>query len=112
MVVLRIDSGIVAIPLFKIDVPSSSKGIGLGSESSRMEMDDEVESRKVFGPTCLSMCEDFGCGEVLEIPVISDHIDRVAETFEIVSPSFECFIDSKELFVVNIVVAFRSMECM
>ena len=95
MVVLRIDSGIVAIPLFKIDIPSSSKSVGFGSEFSRMEMDDEVESRKVFRPTCLSMCEDFGCGEVLEILGISDHIDGVAGTFEIVSPSFECFIDSK-----------------
>ena len=95
MVVLRIDSGIVTIPLFKIDIPSSSKSIGLGSEFSRMETDDEVESRNVFGPSCLSMCEDFGCGEVLEIPVIGDHIDGVAGTFEKVSPSFECFVDSE-----------------
>ena len=29
LIVLRIDSGIVAIPLFKIDVPSSSKMLGL-----------------------------------------------------------------------------------
>ena len=95
LVVLRIDSGIVAIPLFKIDIPLSSKGIGLGSKFSRMETNNEVESREVFRPTCLSMHEDFGCGEVLEIPVIGDHIDGVTGTFEIVSPSFECFVDSK-----------------
>ena len=94
-VVLRIDSGIVAIPLFKIDVPSSSKSVRLGSEFSRTEMDDEVEHGKVFGPTCLSTREDSGCGEVLEIPVIGDHVDGVAGTFEVVSPSLECFIDSK-----------------
>ena len=85
LVVLRIDSGIVAIPLFKIDIPSSSKGVRLGSEFSRTETDDEVESRKVFGPTCLSTHEAFGCGEVLEIPVIGDHINRVAGTFKVVS---------------------------
>ena len=45
-VVLRIDSGIVAIPLFKIDIPSSSKSIRLGSEFSRMEMDDKVEAER------------------------------------------------------------------
>ena len=84
MIVLRIDSGIVAIPLFKIDVPSSSKGIRLGSEFSRTETDDEVESGEVFGPMCLSVNEDFGCGEVLEILVISDHIDGVAGTFKVV----------------------------
>ena len=94
-VVLRIDSGIVAIPLFKIDVPSSSKSVRLGSKFSRTEMDDEVERGKVFGPMCLLTHEDFGCGEVLEIPVIGDHVNGVARTFEVVLPSFECFVDSE-----------------
>ena len=59
-VVLWIDSGIVTIPLFKVDVPSSSQCIGFGAKFSRAEMDDEVESREVFGPMCLSTHEDFG----------------------------------------------------
>ena len=59
--VLWIDTGIVAIPLFKIDVPSSSKCVRFGSELSGMETDDEVEARKIFGPLCLSTREDFGC---------------------------------------------------
>ena len=58
--VLRIDTGIVAIPLFKIDVPLSSKCIGFGSEVSGTEADDEDETGKIFGPSCLSTCEDFG----------------------------------------------------
>ena len=95
MIVLRIDSGIVAIPLFKIDVPSSSKSVGFGSKFSGTETDDEVKSRKIFRPSCLLTCEDFSCGEVLEILVISDHIDRVAGTFEVVSPSLESFKDSE-----------------
>ena len=48
-----------------------------------------------YSDHCACRCEDFGCGEVLEILVISDHIDRVARTFKIVSPLSECFIDSK-----------------
>ena len=60
-----------------------------------METDDEVKSGKVFGPSCLLTCEDFSCGEVLEIPVIGDHIDEVAGTFEVVSPSLESFEDSE-----------------
>ena len=59
-VILWIDAGIVAIPLFKIDVPSC-KCVRFGSKFSRMEMDYKAETRKVFGPSCLSMCEDFGC---------------------------------------------------
>ena len=60
-----------------------------------METDDEVESGKVLRPLCLSTCEDFGHGEVLKIPVISDHIDGVTRTFKVVLSSFECFIDSE-----------------
>ena len=55
--ILWINTGIVAIPLFKIDIPLSSECVRFGSEFSR---DYEVESRKVFGPTCLSTHEDFG----------------------------------------------------
>ena len=58
--VLWVDAGIVTIPLFKIDIPSSSECVGFGSEFSRTKMDDEVESRKIFTPLCLSTCEDFG----------------------------------------------------
>ena len=58
--VLWVDTGIVTIPLFKIDLPSSSECVRFGTEFSRMKMDDEVEGGKVFGPSCLPMCEDFG----------------------------------------------------
>ena len=58
--VLWIDTGIVTIPLFKIDVPLSSKCVGFGSEFPGAKSNDEVEARKIFGPLCLSMREDFG----------------------------------------------------
>jgi len=90
-VVVWIDAGIIAIPLLKIDVPSSSECIGFGSEFSRTEMDYQVETGKVFRPTCLSMHEDFGHCKVLQIPVISDHINQKSTAFEVMSPSFESF---------------------
>ena len=58
--VLWIYTGIVTIPLFKIDVPSSSECVGFGSEFSGTEADDEIESGNIFGPMCLLTCEDFG----------------------------------------------------
>src|SRR5882724_1965239 len=58
--VLWINTGIIAIPLFKVDIPSSSECVGFGSKLSGTETNDEVESRKVFGPSCLSTREDFG----------------------------------------------------
>jgi len=42
--VLWVDTGIVAIPLLKIDVPSSSKCVRFGAEFSRMEMNYKVET--------------------------------------------------------------------
>ena len=59
--VLWIDTGIVAIPLFKIDVPSSSECVRFGSEFYRVKSNDKVEAGKIFGPTCLSTHEYFGC---------------------------------------------------
>jgi len=47
--VLWVDTGIVVIPLFKIDVPSS-KCVRFGAELSGMETDHKVnETREVFG---------------------------------------------------------------
>ena len=40
---MRIDTSVVLIPLFGVDVPVSSEGIRLSSEASRAEMNDEVE---------------------------------------------------------------------
>ena len=89
-----VDSGIVAIPLFKIDVPSSSQSIGLGTEFARPKTNNEVEGRKVLGPSSLSMREDFSRGEVLKVSVISDHINSHTGTFEVMSPSLEGIVDS------------------
>ena len=42
------------------------------------------------------------------VPVISDHVDRESRAFQVVSPSFEGFKNRKELFVVDVIVEFRS----
>ena len=89
--VLRVGSGIVAIPLFKIDVPLSSQCVGFGPELPRMEANDEVEPGKVFRPPCLTMREDLGCRKVLKVLVISDDINGCTRTLEIMLPSGEGF---------------------
>ena len=40
---MQIDASIVLIPFFGVDIPSSSEGIRLSSEASRVETNDEVE---------------------------------------------------------------------
>ena len=55
--VSRIYAGIIASPLFRIDVPSSSKSVGFGTEASGMESDNEVELAEELGPLDLLACE-------------------------------------------------------
>jgi len=46
--VVWVDPSVVPIPLFWVDVPASSEGIGLSSEASRAEVDDKVELGEVL----------------------------------------------------------------
>ena len=48
--VVRIYVNIVPIPLFWVDIPIASEGIGLCSEASRAEADGEVELGEVLQP--------------------------------------------------------------
>ena len=75
VIVLWIDLSIAGIPLFWIDVPSSSKRIRLGSKLSGTEPNDEVECAKIFRPSDLSASEYFGHREILKIFVVSHHIN-------------------------------------
>ena len=50
-------AGVIASPLFRIDVPSSSKGVGFGTEVSRTKLDNEVKLAEEFGPSDLSAGE-------------------------------------------------------
>ena len=109
-VVLRIYGGVATTSLFKVDVPTSSQGIGFGTEFPRSEADDEVELGEVFGPSGLSSGEELGSGEVREVLVISHDVNRSSGAFEEVPPALEGFEDCKEFFVVDIVIEFRFGE--
>ena len=53
--VVRIDCGIASIPLFRIDIPLSSKSIQFGAKMTRMESDDKIELKEAFRPLCLPL---------------------------------------------------------
>jgi len=63
--VLWINMGVATIPLFGVDVPSSSESVRLGTEFSRAEMNDKVELREELGPPGLPVGEDFRGREIL-----------------------------------------------
>ena len=55
--VSQIYAGVIASPLFRIDVPLSSKGVGFGTEASGTEPDNEVKLAEEFRPLDLSAGE-------------------------------------------------------
>ena len=74
-------------------------------------MDDKIESREILGPVHLMACKDLHSREVFKIFVIGDNVNRIARTFEIVTPCLESFKDCKKFFVMNIVIEFGTREC-
>src|SRR6267154_1077571 len=73
---MRVNSSVVLIPLFGVDVPASSEGVRFGTELTRTETDSEVELMKVFRPAGLAAGKKFGGSKVLEILVVGDQSDR------------------------------------
>ena len=91
MEIVRIYGGIVAAPLLRVDIPSSSQSIRFGSKSAGAETDDEVELQQMFGPLDLLSGEKFGGRKIFEIFVVGDDVNQRTQTFEVVSPKFEGF---------------------
>ena len=91
--ILRVDAGIAATSLFKIDVPSSSQGIRFSPKLTRTEADNKIEGRKKFRPSGLPTGEEFGGRKVFQVLVVGDDIDRSRSSFEVMSPSPKSFED-------------------
>ena len=108
--VLRIDAGVVTIPLFGIDIPTSSQHIRFHSELTRVELDHKIELGKELQPPGLMPGEQVDCGEVLEVLVVGHNIDWSFRTFEIVPPSSKCLKYSEEFLVMCVIIEFRNTQ--
>ena len=98
---------VVPIPLFWVNVPMASEAIRLCSEASRAEADGKVELGEVLRPAGLTAGQDLGAGEILQVLVISDHIDQRGGTLKVVSPVLEGLEDGQQLLVMGIIVQLR-----
>ena len=98
--------GIVAIPLFGIDVPTSSQHIGFHSELTGVELDHEIELGQELRPPGLMPGEQVDHGEVLEVLVVSNNVDQSFRTLKIVPPSGKHLKYSEEFLVVSVIVQF------
>jgi hypothetical protein len=108
--VVQINSSVVTIPLFGIDVPASDKCIWFTSEASGTELDNHVESAEVFWPVHLMASKHPHRREILEILVICDNVDGVLNSFKVVTPQVEWLKDSKQFLIMGIVAPFQGCK--
>jgi len=102
--VVWVDLSIVPIPLFWVDVPASSEGIGFSSKMSRVEADGKVELGEVLRPAGLTAGQDLGAGEILQILVVGDHINRSGRALKVMSPVLEGLEDGQKPLVMGVIV--------
>ena len=110
MEIMRVDASVVLIPLFRIDVLASSEGIRFRAELPGTEANDHIELGQKLRPAGLPPSQELGGRKVLQVFVISDHIDRRSGAFKIVSPRSEQLVDCKQFLVMDVVVQLRSGE--
>jgi len=102
--VMRVHCGIASIPSFRINVLLSSKSIWFDAEMTRAELNDKVELRKILGPLHLSLGKHLNSRKILKIFIICNNINRIDQTFQVVSPNFESFKDGKQFLVMCVVI--------
>ena len=102
--VVRVNCGIASIPLFKIDIPLSSESIWFGTQMIRAKPDDKVELGEVLGPPHLPLDQYLGSRKILKVLIICNNVNRISQTFQIVSPNLEGFKDSKQFLVICVII--------
>ena len=60
-----------------------------------MEPDNKVELGKVLRLPCLPLGQYFYSRKILKVLMIHNNINRIGQTFQIVSPNLESFEDGK-----------------
>ena len=102
--VVRVDCSVASIPLFRIDVPSSSKSVWFGAKTTRAEPDDKVELEEILKPPHLPLSQYLGSRKILKVLMIHKNVNGIGQTFQIVLPNFESFEDGKQFLVMCVVI--------
>ena len=75
--VVRVDCGVASIPLFRIDIPSSSESIWFSAEMTRTKPDDKVELGEILGPPYLLLGQYLGSRKILKVLIIYKNVNRI-----------------------------------
>ena len=108
--VVKVDCGIASIPLFRIDVPSSSESIRFCAKTTRAKPDDKIEPEKVLRPPRLPLGQYLGSKKILKILMIRNNVNGIGQTFQIVPSNLESFKDGKQFLVMCVIVQLRCSE--
>src|ERR1700730_3153832 len=88
----------------------SSQRIRFHSELTGVESDYEIELGQELRPPGLTPGEQVDHGEVLEVLMVGNDINRSFRTFEIVPPSRKHLKYSKEFLVVSVIIQFGDAQ--
>src|SRR5215467_10612812 len=108
--IMRIDRRVAIIPPFWVDVPTSSESVRLCSELSGTEPDDKVELGKELAPASLSTSKNLRGGEIFQILVVRDNVDRERSTFKVMSPDTEGLEDGQKFLVMSVIVSLGGVK--
>ena len=75
--VVRVDCGVASIPLFRIDVPSSSESIRFSTKTTRVEPDNKIELGEVLRPPHLPPGQYLGSRKILKVLMICNNVDGI-----------------------------------
>ncbi len=92
--IVRVDCCVLTIPLFWIDIPSSSECIWFSSKFPQLELDYQIELGEIFRPLDLLSGKNLGGRKVFKILVVCNNVNRVHGAFKVVIPVFKSFKDS------------------
>ena len=84
--IIRVDVSIVLIPHFGMGVLAPSEGIKFCAKLPRTEANNHIELGKELRPVGLPPSQELGASKVLQVFVISDHINQGTRPFKIVLP--------------------------
>ena len=78
--VVRVDYDIASILLFRVNILLSSKSIWFGTKITRIELNNKIKLREVFGLLHLPLGQYLGSRKILKVFVIYNNIDGIGQT--------------------------------
>ena len=101
---MKVDCGIASILPFRINIPSSSKCIWFGAQTTRVKPDDKVELREVLGLPRLPLGQYLSSRKILKVLMICNNVHKIGQTFQILLSNLEGFKDGKQFLVMYVVI--------